>query len=222
MKQLIIPIVIAILAGVGGGSGFAYMRASKAFVADSSQRADSVKATPPATVVEHDSATTHAPLDSVAVGVPMPVHDTLTPADSIRALVAARATLKADTKGLPDATPVAPTKVEAIAEPHATVKPLAKVEALQASLPEQRLAKIFGAMQAKEASKVLEQMTDSDVRTILSMMSDRQAAAILASFSAQRAAIISKGTVRAPEAKPESKPEGKPEGKPELKPAVKP
>ncbi len=222
MKQLIIPIVIAILAGVGGGSGFAYMRASKAFVADSSQRADSVKANPPTKVAEHDSTAAHAPHESVAtVSVPTPAHEELTPADSIRALVAARATLKSETKGLADAKPVAPTKVDASAEPHALVKPLVKIEVLQASLPEQRLAKIFGAMQAKEASKVLEQMTDGDVRTILSMMSDRQAAAILTSFSPQRAAVISKGAVRIGEGKSEGKPDSKSEGKPESKPETK-
>ena len=216
MKQLIIPIVIAILAGVGGGSGFAYMRASKAFAADSSQHADSVKANPAKKVTEQDSTATHTAPDSVAVeSAPVPAHEELTPADSIRALVAARATLKAETKGLADAKPVAavvagPVKGESTPEIHAAAKPVAKIEALQTSLPEQRLAKIFGAMQAKEAAKVLEQMTDSDVRTILSMMSDRQAAAILTSFSAQRAAVISRGAVRAPDSKSETKPVAKP------------
>ncbi len=235
MKQLIIPIVIAILAGVGGGSGFAYMRASKAFAADSSQHADSVKANPPKKEAEHDSTAANTAHDSISVAsAPIPTHEEVTPADSIRALVAARATLKAETKGLADAKAAAVTgttvKVDGAAETHAAAKPVAKVETLQTSLPEQRLAKIFGAMQAKEAAKVLEQMTDGDVRTILSMMSDRQAAAILTSFSPQRAAVISKGAVRAPEGNTDGKPESKlenksvqkPDGKAETKPVAKP
>ena len=84
MKQLLIPVLIAVLAGVGGGSGFAYMRSAKAFVADSIQLADSLKAHPPAKA---------APTDKHAGPNTMPVEEPvlMTPADSLRALEAARA-----------------------------------------------------------------------------------------------------------------------------------
>lgn len=107
MKQLIIPAVIAILAGVGGGSGYAYMRASKQFVVDSTHRADSLKTHPPKDSTEHAGAA--APHDSAAMAaaavttLPQP----MTPADSIRALEAARTSLREETKGLRDATAAA-------------------------------------------------------------------------------------------------------------------
>ena len=92
MKKLLLPVLIAVLAGVGGGSGFAYMRASKAFVADSVQRADSLKAHPPAAYDSsaHGDSASHAERhDSLPVVEPLPP----TPADSIRAVEAARASL---------------------------------------------------------------------------------------------------------------------------------
>ena len=104
MKKLLLPVLIAVLAGVGGGSGFAYMRASKAFVADSVQRADSLKAHPPAAYDSsaHGDSASHAEThDSLPVVEPLPP----TPADSIRAVEAARASLHEVTKGLPNATP---------------------------------------------------------------------------------------------------------------------
>ena len=109
MKLLIIPIVIALLAGIGGGSGYAYMRASKSFVVDSAQRADSLKAHPPKP--KADSTAAEPELhdvvpDSVEHEVPAPE----TPADSLRALAAARTALKDGTKGLHDA--VAPHEAD--------------------------------------------------------------------------------------------------------------
>ncbi len=226
MKKLLIPVLIAVLAGVGGGSGFAYMRASKSYVTDSTQRADSVKAHPPATPdsVVHDS-TAHATSE---VHEPAPTVDATpaTPADSIRALESARAALRGATKGLPDATaalhtaPANPKPAPAnpkLAAPIVQSEPIkpsgstavvagilreARNEAMSTALPEQRLAKIFAAMSAKDAAKVMEHMPDSDVRSILAMMSDRTAAAVLSQFPAVRAAAITKGAVRAPESKP--------------------
>jgi len=110
MKALIIPAVIAILAGVGGGSGYAYMRASKKYVADSTHLADSLKANPPTDSTSHDSTShdagahdsTQSSLDSVATAL-----ESMTPADSIRLLEAERTLLRNETKGLADAKPVA-------------------------------------------------------------------------------------------------------------------
>jgi len=223
MKKLLIPVLIAVLAGVGGGSGFAYMRASKAYVADSTQLADSLKAHPPAASepVAHDSVMAAA----AESHVPAPIGEVLpmTPADSIRALEASRASLAGATKGLPDAK--TPTVAAAVTDPKhavpahaapaaappapgsttasaANVVRDARNDALNTALPEQRLSKIFAAMSAKDAAKVMEQMPDTDVRSILAMMSDRNAAAVLSQFPAARAAAITKGAVRAPEVKP--------------------
>ena len=226
MKQLIIPIAIGLLAGLGGGTGYSYMKTSAKYTADSTHLADSLKAHPPADSTHADSThadSTHADsthADSThggaaARGMDAPgSHEAAapaTPADSIRALVAARRDLKAvPAKPAPATAPdahVAPslkaqtpsvTDAKASAESAATIVKNARDAAMQTALPEQRLAKIFAAMAAKDAAKVLDQMTDGDVRMVLGMMNDRQAAAILTSMSAARAAAIAKGGSKAP------------------------
>ena len=226
MKQLIIPIAIGLLAGLGGGTGYSYMKTSAKYTADSTHLADSLKAHPPADSTHADSThadSTHADsthADSThggaaARGMDAPgSHEAAapaTPADSIRALGAARRDLKAvPVKPAPATAPdahVAPslkaqtpsvTDAKASAESAATIVKNARDAAMQTALPEQRLAKIFAAMAAKDAAKVLDQMTDGDVRMVLGMMNNRQAAAILTSMSAARAAAIAKGGSKAP------------------------
>ena len=226
MKQLIIPIAIGLLAGLGGGTGYSYMKTSAKYTADSTHLADSLKAHPPADSTHADSTdgdasdsdashadSTHG--GAAARGMDAPgSHEAAapaTPADSIRALGAARRDLKAvPVKPAPATAPdahVAPslkaqtpsvTDAKASAESAATIVKNARDAAMQTALPEQRLAKIFAAMAAKDAAKVLDQMTDGDVRMVLGMMNNRQAAAILTSMSAARAAAIAKGGSKAP------------------------
>lgn len=222
MKQLIIPIVIGLLAGLGGGTGYSYMKTSAKYTADSTHMADSLKAHPPADSTHADSTDGEAshgdaaahdsvPADSASHGMDSPgSHEAaapMTPADSIRLLEAARRDLKAvSAKPAPDdhATPSLKSQTQSATDVKATTASAANVvkgardAALQTALPEQRLAKIFSAMAAKDAAKVLDQMTDGDVRTILGMMNDRQAAAILTSMTATRAAAITKGGSKAP------------------------
>jgi flagellar motility protein MotE (MotC chaperone) len=121
MKKLLIPVIIAVLAGVGGGSGFSYMRASKAYVADSTHRADSLKAHPPA---KKDSAAAEGAehTDSAPVVEPPP----MTPADSIRAVEASRAPLREATKGLTDAPAKGTAAKEPAGKPSGAHEPVAK------------------------------------------------------------------------------------------------
>ena len=217
--KLLIPVIIAVLAGVGGGSGFAYMRTAKAFVADSVQRADSIKAHPPAKVAATKS---HADSNATpgAESVPM------TPADSLRALEATRAgthgAAGADTAhgakaasapvatGKPTAANSGSAKPDSSATPPAVkattdladLVRAARNDAMSTALPEQRLAKIFAAMSPKDAAKVMDQMPDTDVRSILALMSDRSAAAVLSQFTPVRAATITKGASHATGSKP--------------------
>ncbi len=229
MKQLILPIVIGLLAGLGGGSGYAYMKASAKFVADSTKYAEKAAA---------DSAARDSVVkDSLARLAPPAPHDDaltnpLTPADSIRARLAAREALQG--AGAPQVTPStakhgdatkppvagghdehapapaakgaapAPAAPKAAPTTPETVVAVqgAREEALLDPIPEQRLAKIFAAMPAKEAAKVLDQMSDKDVRAILGMMNDRQAAAILPLLPPGRAATITRGAAKAPEKTP--------------------
>ena len=227
MKKLLLPVIIAVLAGIGGGSGFAYMRVSKSYVADSTARADSLKAHPP---VAKDSTTKEAgageasehvaAAESASKAEPLP----LTPADSIRAVEASRAALRAtganpssvppahgDAKS--DAHAKADSAKSATAGKAATPKSApptpataavanvvrdARNAALNTDLKEERLAKIFSAMAPKDAAKVMDQMPDADVRAIIALMSDRNAAAILPLFKAERAAALTKSAAKAP------------------------
>jgi hypothetical protein len=229
MKPLIIPIAIGLLAGLGGGSGYAYMKASQQHAVDVA-RADSIKAHADSTHADsahadsahadgasHDTPADSTAADSTGHAAALP----MTPADSIRALEEARKAVKG---GGHDAEPVttkladvkpAETKAAAKGDAKGDAKPAgasttttavavkdARDAALQTSLPEQRLAKIFGAMSPKDAAKVLDQMSDSDVRAILALMGDRQAASILSAFPASRAASITRGAIKVPENKP--------------------
>ena len=201
MMKLLIPAVVAIIVGVGGGAGYAFMNSSPsvpvAAVADSSA-SEAAHLSP-----SHD---TGAALNSeLAAGehgeypAGAEAHGdaslALTPADSIRELEKARTSLHPPKLTAAEEE----AKSRAIAEAKATsagesIK-AASGSASQTALPELRLAKIFGAMQSKDAARVLEQMTDADVRFILALMSDRQAAAILAAFPAARAATITRGSL---------------------------
>ena len=70
MKPMIIPIAIGLLAGLGGGSGYAYMKASAKYVKDSTHVADSLKAHPPADSTEsaEHADSSHAPAVDSAGG----------------------------------------------------------------------------------------------------------------------------------------------------------
>ena len=223
MNKLIVPAVIAVLAGVGGGSGVAYVSAKKAAGIVAVRLAATAKAHAKDSTDKAEKlqlAADSAASDSLAKGP-------LTPADSIRAMKELPTTLTEATHGLANAVdpkhgrvtapivdaghsgPVAanekvdPKKVLAVKPKPVAVAPVSAepvqpvpVAAAETPLPEKRIAKIFGAMQSKDAARVLEQMNDSDVRIILSMMPDKQAAAILTTFPPQRAAAISRGEVR--------------------------
>jgi hypothetical protein len=202
MKALIIPIAVGLLAGLGGGSGYAYMKASQEHAvavakADSlkqhadSTHADSAKASGEHGGTAHAAADSSAAHDSAATASHEPALP-MTPADSLRAIEAARhgaskSTAKhdepittkladvkpqGDTKVLP-ATPGAAAVAASPTTAAATAVKGARDAAMQISLPEQRLAKIFSAMSPKDAAKVLGQMPDADVRSVLSLMGDR-------------------------------------------------
>ncbi|MEP6781928.1 MAG: hypothetical protein ABJC26_18660 [Gemmatimonadaceae bacterium] len=208
MNKLIIPAVVAVLAGVGGGSGAAYVSAKKAAVVVAAHLADSVKAHVKDSTEKAGKAEIAAKVaaDSAHAAA---TEGPLTPADSIRAAKNMPTTLSEATQGLPNAVdskqPSAITKTDTksatdAAHKSAGVGPPKTAEmqhaastAVEPALPEKRIAKIFGAMQSKDAARVLEQMNDGDVRIILGMMPDKQAAAILSTFSPARAAAISRG-----------------------------
>ncbi|MBC8088922.1 MAG: hypothetical protein H7Z40_16780 [Phycisphaerae bacterium] len=235
MKKLLIPAVIAVVAGLCGGSGFAYMNAKEAAKVLAAHVADSVaKHVADSTTVADSVAKVERARAMAAELEEVP----LTPADSIRLARSQPTSLAAATQHLGNAADAkhpapAPTKstpgssseaaavvpksaapVPAVATktaaPTATVRTEPKAPAaLENALPERRISKIFGAMQSKDAAKVLEQMTDSDIRVILGMMGDKQAAAILTALPAARAAAISKAELnRNAQGKDEKKPAG--------------
>ena len=97
MKKLLVPLVIALIAGLGAGTGFTYMQASKAFAADTLVAGTVVAAV--------DSAPPAA--ESAADDIATTTRDSLmTPADSLRAVAAMRAPLASATSNLADAVSV--------------------------------------------------------------------------------------------------------------------
>lgn len=218
MKKLIVPLLIALLGGVGAGTGLTFVKASKQAAADNVRAlavADSVKAARKLAAADSAAKDTvvHATKDTL-----------MTPAESIRAVVASRNPLKNATRNLPhakadsmfrapagkaagagtagtvDTIARATTKAPASKQPDvraaAEAVRNARNDALNTSMPEERLAKIFSAMQAKDAAKVLDQMEDRDIRSVLTLMGDRQAAAILSALPPARAATITKGALK--------------------------
>ena len=225
MKQLIIPAVIAILAGVGGGSGYAYMRASKQFVVDSTHRADSLKTHPPKDSTQHGgAAAAHegAPHDSAATAAATPttIPEPLTPADSIRALEAARTSLREETKGLTDAKPVAgaapqhapapapaPTSKAAEAPTTRAVAPTggktaktttaaaantsaANTQAVASALTEAKRDAMQTALPEARLAKIFGAMKAKEAAKVLDQMNDADVRAILTMMSDKQAGAI--------------------------------
>ncbi len=218
MKKLIVPLAIALLSGIGSGTAFTVIQASRKADADAvvaRMRADSISAAVEDSVsrladaqdpgIANDSSTE----DSAAH------KDIVTPAESLRAVAAGKTSTAKATKSNTAETRLAAAPAASVSadkqstastkaqsEPRGTGaqsrtvdEALAAVKAAQNDarstvLPEERLAKIFTAMQAKDAARVLGQMEDRDIRKVLSLMNDRQVAAILAALPAERAAAV--------------------------------
>lgn len=234
IKSLMMPVILAIVTSLAGSAGYSIVKARATHAAWQIAQ-DSIAAVH-ADSAAHDSASVagddaHDPdgSDHSTMDTDVPsLEYALTPADSIRALIAepqlrddasagddhASAAPESSTPSKSSSTPAAtpPPKApvsESHAEPQAeastkpepptVVAPPKAAKVVAEVLPERRLAKIFSAMSARDAAKVLEQMSDSDIRTIVSMMGDRQAAAVLTALPAARAATISRGGARAPE-----------------------
>jgi len=205
MGKLILPLIIGLLMGVGGGGFFAVYKASAAHataVAVAQKKGltpagDSAHAAKDSTRVDsathgdvpHDAATpvdAHDPAPkAVAAATPVaaPAHAPETRASPV-APTAAIATPPKGTS-VPSAAPVTPvtpvTPVSAGGSPTAD----------ETENHQRRLGKIFATMGAKDAARVLAQMNDHDVSIIINKLSERQAAAILTNLPAPRAAALS-------------------------------
>lgn len=216
MKKLLIPVLIAVLAGVGGGSGFAYMRASKAYIADSTHLADSLKAHPPApdSAKSAEHAVTEAPVLAPVVEAPP-----MTPADSIRALEASRASLRTATKGVPDAAPPehapapatvdkhgtpattaapdtkhaanAPTKAAPVAaDAHAETPKTQSTASVANMVRDARNEAMKTALPEQRLAKIFSAMSAKDAAKVMEQMPDTDVRSILAMMSDRTAAAV--------------------------------
>jgi hypothetical protein len=212
MKQLIIPIVIGLLAGLGGGTGYSYMKTSAKYVADSTQLADSLKAHPPADSTHADStdgAASHdaaahdsVPADSGAHGMDSPgSHEAaapMTPADSIRLLDAARRDLKAvsakpapgkavDTHAAaPDAhaAPSLKSQTQSATDAKSTAASAANV------VKDARDAAMNTALPEQRLAKIFSAMAAKDAAKVLDQMTDGDIRTILGMMNDRQAAAI--------------------------------
>ncbi len=224
MKKLIVLLTIALVGGVGSGTGFSVVKATRVAKAEAiraSAEADSIKAV----ADKHRIDSLNAIADSIrADSIAQANSSVLTPAESLRAVADGKPRNSKRTSGGGVKTSTVPARKDSVeskvnttsrndsssdtsksnaqssAPNQSVVSAAAAVrsarnDALNTPLPEQRLAKIFSAMQAKDAAKVLSQMEDRDIRVVLSLMGDRQAAAILTALPPERAAAITRGAL---------------------------
>lgn len=218
MKPLIIPIAIGLLAGLGGGTGYAFMKASQAAAhapADSTAKHDSTAHDSTAADGEHAAATdSTAVADSMAKAEELP----LTPADSIRALELARAMIrsgKADpsaamhepvTTKLADVKPAEhaaePAKTTAKAEPvkPEPAKPATKIEpkteakgptaSAAAVVKDARDAAMHTPLPEQRLAKIFGAMAPKDAAKVMDQMSDSDVRAILAYMGDKQAGAV--------------------------------
>lgn len=214
MIRLIIIVVVGLIAGVGGGTGLAVVRARQSWSADSATRRilaeslavhnDSAAADSTAPHLEPDSTDVASSVKGVTAGdsahapaAALSTQDSTTAPrkageSSVAHIARPPGGKRSDSASTPIALPPKPLTVA-----HADGAAPAGAEPAPTVMPTRKIARIFAAMPPKEASKVLEQLDDSDVRTILSSLNEKQAATILSNFPPQRAASISKAAMRA-------------------------
>ncbi len=219
MKKLILPAVIALLAGLGGGTGFGYMRATKQYVADSTHLADSLKAHPKADSTKaehgappHDSAavaahpdsaalpgsdSTHAPAEAHAAqalaAVPAAKTPTAEHAPAEHAAPAATPAPKSPAPAAPAAkTPPAAAPVTAAATP-AAGKPAAKGmpdTAKVSSVVRQARTEAGAAIPEQRLAKIFTAMSPKDAAKVLEQMPEADVRTIVGLMSNKSAAAI--------------------------------
>ena len=201
MKQLIIPIAIGLLAGLGGGTGYSYMKTSAKYTADSTHLADSLKAHPPADSTHADSSEAEAshgdashgeaaahdsvPADSAAHGMDAPgAHEApapMTPADSIRLLDAARRGLKSvsatPAPGRAVDTHAAPTKAAPAPDAHAT--PSLKSQTQTATDAKSSTASAANVVKGARDAAMNTALPEQRLAKIFSAMAAKDAAKVL-------------------------------------------
>jgi hypothetical protein len=186
MKKLILPFVVALIAGIGVASGAIVMK----------------KHTAP--VLAAGDSLPHAAADSTAervidsTGVPHSAVATAAPDSALPAAVSdsAKPAPKSVKPALPVAVALTPPAGAVQRTPTPSVPKASSQSPAPVSPTERRLSRVFGSMAPKDAAKVLEQMVDPDVAIILGNLSEKQAAAILAQLPPPRVAALSRASLR--------------------------
>jgi|SRR4051812_18841261 hypothetical protein len=198
MKPAILG-AIALVVGLGAGTGAKVMTTHPAPPAADSTKADSVKTDSLKNVegAEHgvqQAGEAHAMTDTavVASGAPEKTSIDVAPAAPVQARTAAQkptaatpsnaAAFAAALEARVDSAKHAAAKVAAVPAPVDTV----------AIAAQRRVAKIFTSMDAKAAAKVLVQMSDNDIHVILGYVGAKQAAQIMTELPPERVAKLSK------------------------------
>jgi hypothetical protein len=184
--KVIMLAVIGLVLGLGGGTGFALMRAKKPVAAavDGEEKKEPVK----------DGDEKHG--DEAKAPRPEGTDHAASASESAPAPSAARPESKHDSATAAPHTPTLPS-MSAAAVPAAGAPKPAATDTSRTGVPTPgRIAKIFAAMSAKDAARVLQQLDDADVQTVLGGLNDKQAAAILSGFPPERAAAISRAVLR--------------------------
>jgi hypothetical protein len=192
MKPAILG-AVALVIGLGAGTGAKVMTTHPAPAVADSTKADSTKADSLGGGGEHavqQAGEAHSPTDTAVVASGAGEHapaeaatrsagpSTATPANA----AAFAAALEARVGAAKEAAAKAAAKAAAAPPPvdSATIA------------SQRRVAKIFTSMDAKAAAKILEQMNDNDIHVILGYVGAKQAAQILSALPPERVAKLSK------------------------------
>ena len=189
---------IALIVGLGAGTGAKVMTTHPAPVVADSAKADSTKADSlksEGADGEHgvqQAGEAHAPADTAVVasgGEHAPIE--VAPAAEVPAQHApAKPTLATPSNAAAFAAALE-ARVESAKQAAAKASAPAPVDTA-AIAAQRRVAKIFTSMDAKAAAKVLVQMNDNDIHIILGYVGAKQAAQIMTELPPERVAKLSK------------------------------
>jgi hypothetical protein len=177
--KIVMIALVALAAGLVGGTTFAVLRAPKPLAHASmpvlTGRAAPQQAPAAPPVTSPDTAATRASAvrsPAVTAAAPPPAAEPASPAAPIPTMTASH---------------VAPVQVT----PLPIAMPIASPDTAHAE-GYQQLGRIFGKMQTADAVKIMAYLGDEDVSRVLGTLNVRQAAALLAALPSERAARLSR------------------------------
>lgn len=197
MKRDLIVTAMAVILGLGSGTGVAMLRGGAPDGASSGDARDTspgyVENEPPDEVAATDNA---VPSRDAASDDGARATASSASANAPTTSAPATAAASSASPSAPSPTPASPPTGSTAAATPAAAAVAAAVDDSAASRTLRRLGRIFSTMGPREAARILVQLDDADVLTILRALTEKQAGAILANLPPERAAAMSRAALR--------------------------